>query len=129
MIDGLIKLNAKKGTQWQNWAGNVECTAEQIFYPRTEQEIVKIIHQAKAEGKRIRVVGEGHSFSQLIETDSYILSLRMMTGIIHVDKDNKTATIWAGTSINKANEDLYDYDFALRNLGDIDVQSLAGATA
>lgn len=129
MLGGLIKHIGNKGTQWKNWAGNVECTAEQIFYPRTEQEIVEIIHQAKAEGKRIRVVGEGHSFSQLIETDSYILSLRMMAGIISVDKDNKTATVWAGTSINKANEALYHYDFALRNLGDIDVQSLAGATA
>jgi FAD-linked oxidoreductase len=129
MIDGLIKSISKKGTKWSNWAGNIECVAEHIFYPRTETEIVEIIQLATAEEKRIRVVGEGHSFSPLIATDHFIISLKYMAGIIHIDKENLLATAWAGTSINKANTALFKSGLAMINLGDIDVQSLGGATA
>lgn len=129
MIEALIKSVGKKGMKWSNWAGNVECVAEYIFYPRTEAEIVEIIELATKEGKRIRVVGEGHSFTPLIETDYFIISLKYMAGIIHVDKENLLATAWAGTSINKANAALFKSGVAMVNLGDIDVQSLAGATA
>lgn len=129
MIEGLIKSVGKKGTQWSNWAGNVTCVAEHIFYPRTEAEIVEIIQLATREKKRIRVVGEGHSFSPLIATDYFIVSLQYMTGIIHVDKEKLLATAWAGTSINKANTELFKFGVAMINLGDIDVQSLGGATA
>lgn len=129
MIDGLIKSIGKKGTKWSNWAGNVECVAEHIFYPRTEAEIVEIIQLATKDKKRIRVVGEGHSFSPLIATDYFIISLKYMAGIIHIDKENLLATAWAGTSINKANAELFKSGVAMINLGDIDVQSLGGATA
>ncbi len=129
MIESLIKSAGKQGKKWSNWAGNVECLSEQIFFPKNEAEIVEIIHFAKANGKRIRVVGEGHSFSPLIETEDYIISLRALSGVHSVDKENKVATIWSGTSIKKANEILFEHDLALRNLGDIDVQSLGGATA
>lgn len=129
MINGLIKSVGKKGTKWSNWAGNVECVAEQVFYPRTEAEIVEIIQLATEEKKRIRVVGEGHSFSPLIATDYFIISLKYMAGIIHIDQENLLATAWAGTSINKANTALFKSGLAMINLGDIDVQSLGGATA
>lgn len=129
MIDGLIKNISKEGTKWSNWAGNVECVAEHIFYPRTEDEIVEIIQLATKEEKRIRVVGEGHSFSPLIATDHFIISLKYMAGIIHADKENLLATVWAGTSIKKANTALFKLGLAMINLGDIDVQSMGGATA
>lgn len=129
MIGSLIKSIDRKGNKWSNWAGNVSCIAEGIFYPRTEAEIVEIIQLAKTQNKRIRVVGEGHSFSPLIETEYFIVSLRYMKGIIAVDKEKLVTTIWAGTSINEANTALYKEGLALINLGDIDVQSLAGATS
>lgn len=129
MIESLIKSVGNRGTKWSNWAGNVECVAEHIFYPRTEAEIVEVIQLATKEKKRIRVVGEGHSFSKLIATDHFIVSLKYMAGIIHVDKEKLVATAWAGTSINKANTELFKSGVAMINLGDIDVQSLGGATA
>ena len=104
MSDALIKSIGRNVQKWSNWTGNVECYAEQIFYPHTEQQIIDVVLKAKKEGKKIRVVGEGHSFSQLIETNSFIVSLRAFSGIVKVDNENMTATIKAGTSIKNANE-------------------------
>ncbi len=116
-------------TIWSNWAGNVECSVTGIFYPKTEAEVQAVIQQAKTEKKKIRVVGSGHSFSPVIATNDYILSLVELKGIINIDKQKKQATIWAGTSIKEANEQLFEAGLALINLGDIDVQSVGGATA
>ena len=115
-------------TQWSNWAKNVQCEAH-VYYPTSEAEVQAIVHQAAALGQTIRVVGEGHSFSRLIETDDCIVSLTKMRGLIAIDKAAGTATAWAGTPIKVVNEALFEQGLAMINLGDIDVQSLAGATA
>lgn len=119
----------KKNAPWSNWAGTVQCVSECLFYPQTEEELVEIVQQAVQAGKTIRVVGEGHSFSPLVETTAYIVSLRYLSGIINIDKAAQTVTAWAGMSIKDCNEALYEAGMAMINLGDIDVQSLAGATA
>jgi FAD-linked oxidoreductase len=114
---------------WQNWAKNVSCSPSMIYYPKNEQEVVEIIQKAKAEHKRVRVVGNGHSFTNLAKTNQIMLSLSEMQGLIGMDEEKMEATAWAGTSINKMNSLLFDRGYNLANLGDIDVQSIAGATA
>lgn len=114
---------------WQNWAKNVSCSPSMIYYPKNEQEVVEIVQKAKAEGKSIRVVGNGHSFTNLAKTNQIMLSLSEMQGLIEMNKEKMEATAWAGTSINKMNSLLFEQGYNLENLGDIDVQSIAGATA
>jgi FAD-linked oxidoreductase len=114
---------------WSNWAGTVKSTVECLFYPETEEEVVAIVQRAAAEGKTIRVIGEGHSFSPLLDTDVYLMSLRHLSGIVALNKEQQIATAWAGMSIRDCNQALYEQGMAMINLGDIDVQSLAGATA
>lgn len=122
-------IEKKTTTTWSNWAGNVQCSPEGIFYPRNEEEVQKLILSAVDLGKNIRVVGSGHSFSQLIQTDSMIVSLDHMSGIINLNKEAKEATVWAGTKLKDLGELLFSRGLAQENLGDIDVQSIAGATA
>lgn len=118
-----------RSTRWSNWAKNVTCTVQNIFYPTSEAEVVEVVRLAASEGKTLRLVGEGHSFSPVVQTDEYILSLTKLRGLIEVDQEAGTATAWAGTPIKEVNEALYQRGLAMINLGDIDVQSLAGATA
>ncbi|MCH2045448.1 MAG: FAD-binding protein [Saprospiraceae bacterium] len=113
---------------WSNWAGNVQCSPEGIFYPKNEEEVQQLILTAANSAKHIRVVGSGHSFSKLIQTDSLIVSLDRMSGIIDLDKKQKIATVWAGTKLKDLGELLFEQGLAQENLGDIDVQSIAGAT-
>lgn len=114
---------------WQNWARNVKCSPQAILYPRNEAEVISIIRQAKAEGQRIRVVGNGHSFSQVNQTEQLMLSLEQMQGLISIDEQKQEASCYAGTSINRLNKLLFEKGWNIVNLGDIDVQSIAGATA
>lgn len=114
---------------WQNWAGNVQCSPSEILRPETEAQIVEIIAAASAGGRRVRIAGNGHSFTALNSTKDSMIVLDHLQGLISLDGEKKQATAWAGTSIKNMNRILFEKGFNLINLGDIDVQSIAGATA
>ena len=112
---------------WSNWSASVKAVPAQVLYPTTETEVQDIVRKANSEGRSIRVVGAGHSFTPLVQTDSTILSLDKLSGLISADKDQLQATVWAGTRLKALGEILHSQGMAMENLGDIDVQSIAGA--
>jgi len=111
----------------QNWSGYLKWEPSQICYPSTESEIVEIIWNANEENKKVRIIGSGHSFTPLCRTDQFLISLDKYQGLISIDKEKMLATVKAGTKLNYMNELLAKNGLALPNLGDIDVQSIAGA--
>ncbi len=113
--------------KWQNWSGSVESTPAAIKYPTTQDEIIQIVKDCQAKKLKIRVVGSGHSFTPLVQTNGVLVSLDFYSGIEHIDVEKKQATVLAGTKIKELGELLYQQGLAQPNLGDIDVQSIAGA--
>lgn len=55
------------------------------------------------------------------------LTLHHLRGLISVDKENFTATFYAGTYLYEVGPILAEYGLALINMGDIQQQTLAGA--
>ncbi len=115
------------GNTWKNWAETVICHPSEIVKPSSEDEITSIIAKAKKEGKRIRVVGNGHSFTALNNTSSILMSLENWQGVLDLDKEKSCVTVRSGTQIKALGELLHQEGLAQENLGDIDVQSIAGA--
>jgi FAD-linked oxidoreductase len=114
-------------TQWRNWSGSVTSIPAEYHKPRTLEEVVAIVQRCKVEGKKIRVVGSGHSFSPLVATDSLLISLDGYTGLEHTDSTACTATVKAGTKLKELGQLLSAQGLAQENLGDINEQSIAGA--
>ena len=110
----------------ENWAGNVKWTPQEVLLPKTEDEIAAIIKKATSSGKSIRTVGSHHSFTPLLATNSVSLSLDDMQGLISKEPNNR-AIAWAGTKLKRLSELLAEKGLAQENMGDINVQSLAGA--
>ena len=110
----------------ENWAGNVKWTPQEVLLPKSEEEIADIIKRATSSGKSIRTVGSHHSFTPLLATNSVSLSLDEMQGLISKESDNR-AVAWAGTKLKKLSELLAENGLAQENMGDINVQSVAGA--
>jgi FAD-linked oxidoreductase len=79
------------------------------------------------EGRHVRVVGDGHSFTPLAQTDDVLISLDRMQGVIAIDAEQGTARVQAGTRLRMLGDQLLKRGLAQENLGDIDVQSIAGA--
>jgi FAD/FMN-containing dehydrogenase len=112
---------------WQNWSGNVRANPIDLPIPGDESEVQEVVQRAISGGHGIRVVGSAHSFSPIVASDGYILSLDKLTGLISSDLDACEATIWAGTKLHALGEPLRQAGLALANQGDIDRQALAGA--
>jgi L-gulonolactone oxidase len=75
------------------------------------------------------MVGAGHSFSPLVASDGVIVSLDKMQGVLSIDADARVARVRAGTRLHAIGPVLAERGLAMENLGDIDVQSIAGATS
>lgn len=110
----------------KNWAGNINWTPSETAYPTDENAIQQLVLRAADSRKKIRVMGTGHSFTALCPTDDILVSLDEYQGIISVDKEQYQATVKAGTKLNLLGDLLFKEGMAMENLGDIDVQSIAG---
>lgn len=112
---------------WNNWSGLVRCQPKQLAMPANDDELRQVINHASQTGDNIRITGSGHSFSALCETNRTLLSLDNISGIVSVDKATNRVRVRAGTKLGALNTMLSQHGLAMENLGDIDVQSIAGA--
>ncbi|SLI30116.1 oxidoreductase [Mycobacteroides abscessus subsp. bolletii] len=112
---------------WTNWAGDQHARPQTIERPSSVAEVSQIIVQAVNTDRVIRVVGAGHSFGDLVCTDGVLISLDNLSGLLHYDPSSGLATVAGGTRLYELNRLLDSHGRALANLGDINVQSVAGA--
>jgi FAD/FMN-containing dehydrogenase len=120
---------ADRQKTWTNWAGNESFDPAALGVPADEDELIELVRTAVAEGTPIRVAGSGHSFTPIVATDGLLLSLEEMTGVVAVDATARTAEIMAGTRVSDVGPPLWQKGLALKNQGDVDTQTIAGATA
>ena len=111
----------------KNWAGNQRCLPKQVHEPRFTDEVAAIVRAAAAAGERVKVIGGAHSFTDTAMTDGHLLSLDAMNQVLSFDGND--VTMQAGIRLRDLNERLARRGLALPNLGDINVQSIAGATS
>jgi FAD-linked oxidoreductase len=114
-------------SEWRNWAGDQRCLPAAIERPRSIAEIAAALERAAAHGQRVRVAGAGHSFSDIALTDGRLLQLHRMSRVLDVDRATGLVRVQGGITIHALNARLAAHGLALENLGDIDVQSIAGA--
>jgi FAD-linked oxidoreductase len=117
----------KPRTQWRNWAGDERCVPAVVEHPGSVEELARAIVRAGEAGQRVRVAGAGHSFSDIACTDGMQLRLDRLARVLDVDRSSGLVRVQAGITIHALNEHLAEHGLALENLGDIDVQSIAGA--
>jgi FAD/FMN-containing dehydrogenase len=111
---------------WTNFSGRVTCAPARIARPRSETELIDAVRSASG---GLRVAGTGHSFTPLCATDGTLVSLDDWQGVTEIDRELLQATVRAGTKLHALGEPLLAAGLAMRNMGDVDVQALAGAVS
>ncbi|MBF6326906.1 D-arabinono-1,4-lactone oxidase [Nocardia transvalensis] len=114
---------------WVNWAGDQRCAPAEVATPRSAEEVAALLERAEAAGQAVRVAGAGHSFSDTVLTDGMLLNLSQLNRILQVDRASGLVRVEAGATLNELSNALHPMGLAFPNLGDIDVQTIAGATA
>jgi FAD-linked oxidoreductase len=97
--------------------------------PRSREELAEAIVAAAAAGRKVSVAGSGHSFTEAALTDGTMIDAAAFSGVIDADRSSGLVKVGGGTVLADLNEDLHRLGLAMENLGDIDRQTIAGATA
>ena len=120
-------VEMKSGRRWQNWGRSEQATPQFVARPSTVDEVIEVVRFARDRGLTIRPVGAGHSFTGIAATTGIQLDLSALDGLYRVGGNR--ATLGAGTNLFQLPALLDPHGLALTNMGDIDRQTIAGATS
>ena len=111
--------------QIRNWAGNVVFEPARSHHPASLDELQRIVAGAES----VRVLGTGHSFNRLADTDGDLVVLDALEPVVRIDPDAGTATVSAGMRLAELAARLHTAGYALTALPSLPHISLAGACA
>lgn len=111
------------GGKWSNWSGGVTCKPAEFVTPRDEVELAAALRKCAAP---VRAPGTGHSFTPLNATTGTIIDLKDFDGLNGFDQTRNVATFGGATPIWEVGPLLHSAGAALKNMGDIDRQTLGG---
>lgn len=115
-------------TTWRNWSGSQAVRGIKTITPRSTQELAQIIKTAKP-GATFKPLGSGHSFSGVGRPQDTAIDMSGFEGLIHADAQKMQISIGAGTKLWQLPAILSAHGMAMENLGDINRQTLSGATS
>ncbi len=132
-----MRTEARK--PWKNWAENQSAMPELSFWPESRDDIVEIVRDAEAKGKRVRAVGSGHSWSDVAVTGDYLVCPDNLTRILDIDayrlqdplpvSKRFLLNVESGITIRALNAALHERGLAFINLGGYDGQTICGVTS
>ncbi|MEV0090842.1 FAD-binding protein [Streptomyces sp. NPDC050738] len=108
-----------------NWAGNIAFTAPHLDSPATLDELRKSVTAST----RVRVLGSGHSFNEIADTDGTLLSVAGLPPVVEVDRDASTVRVAAGVRYAELARQVHQHGFALHNMASLPHISVAGSVA
>ena len=91
---------------WRNWARNQIAHPSAVHQPTSEHELTAIVKQAASDGRRVKVVGSGHSFTDIACTDGHLVELTRYNRVLSIDprrarSPSRPASAWrTSTSIS-----------------------------
>ncbi|GAA5196258.1 alditol oxidase [Rugosimonospora acidiphila] len=108
-----------------NWAGNVTFTPSRVHRPSSLTELRRLV----ADAAKVRVLGTGHSFNPIADTEGVLVSVAGLPPDVEVDEAGRAVTVAAGVRLGELAVRLHARGYALPNLPSLPHISVAGAVA
>ncbi len=117
------------GAVWRNWSRTEAVRPFRIERPSSAAAVQRAVQAAARSGLAVKPVGAGHSFTGIAVAPGVQLDLTELAGVIDADVATGRVRLAAGTPLHELPDLLAPYGLAMPNLGDIDRQTIAGATS
>jgi FAD-linked oxidoreductase len=122
-------LGLVPGGTWRNWGRSERIRPHLVAQPQSVDEVVAVVRYARERGLAVKAIGAGHSFTAIAAAPGIQLDLSRLDGLLAVDAATGRATLAAGTRLHRLPALLGPHGLAMENMGDIDRQSISGATS
>jgi L-gulono-1,4-lactone dehydrogenase len=128
--------------EWANCIDNQHCIPREIRSASSLADLISIVNEARGKGWMVRVVGAGHSFSNVAITynkgskqEGILVKPDGLKGVTLSDGSllragvdpSHLVVVESGTTIHELNERLDNMQLGLINMGAYDHQTIAGA--
>ncbi|MEI9910197.1 MAG: FAD-binding protein [Bacteroidota bacterium] len=108
-----------------NWAGNLEYSTGNVYYPKTVEEVQEVVKKCK----QLTALGSRHSFNKIADSTENQVSLQDLNKAVSLDTASNTVTVEAGMKYGELAPYLHENGYALHNLASLPHISIAGAIA
>ena len=115
--------------RFTNWARTVTTEPTCWHRPTSTVDILRIVERCAADGRRLRVVGAGHSWSPINAPDDEAMTLEALQGAVAIDRTGNTVTVPGGMPLREVTAHLARAGLSLPIVGSIQAQTVAGAIA
>ena len=106
-----------------NWAGNVVFGARRLHRPGSVDEVRELV----TAGGPVKVLGSGHSFNRMADTDGDLVSLSALPRVVEIGEDRTSVRVDGGVRYGELAQRLHEAGLALHNLASLPHISVAGA--
>jgi len=123
LLSPLKTLSQKE--KLKNWAGNLEYSTSNIFYPKSIKEVQDLVKKTP----KLRTLGTRHCFNTIADSQDNLISTRELNKVISLDANARAVTVEAGIKYGELCPYLDEKGFALHNLASLPHISVAGSCA
>ena len=107
----------------QNWAGNLTFSTDNVFYPKTVEEVQQVVKKHS----KLKALGTRHCFNSIADSRDNLLSTKEMNKVVSLDAHASTVTVEGGIKYGELAPYLHKKGFALHNLASLPHISVGGS--
>lgn len=114
---------------WENWGRTVRSAPTARHHVGDEASLRRLVAEATARGRRLKVVGSGHSWSAVAQPDDWLLDVSAMSRPFEIERGERgwRARVQGGITLGALNQWLVSQGFSLSIMGSVTAQTVAGA--
>jgi hypothetical protein len=93
----------KTGDTWSNWGQTHSIKPAEIFHPASLADLKAIVKRARNEGRKVRVCGDGHSWSSLVPTSDFMVFVSKLDQVVvnKTDPARPLVTMESGATVRQ----------------------------
>jgi len=119
----LTETSGQQPGRLKNWAGNIEYSTSHVHYPRSVEEVQKLVKTLP----KFRALGTRHCFNRIADSNANLVSSRDLNKVVSLDTQAHTVTVEGGIKYGELAPWLDEKGWALHNLASLPHISVAGS--
>lgn len=114
---------------WHNHGKNLSSRVARYYEPTSAAEVQQIVTEARQHGRKVRVVGDSHSWSPLAVTDDYLICTRRLNKILSIGAHPPRITVEPGVTVGATLRAFKQHGVCLPMNVDLPTITIGGAVA
>ncbi|MGZ3999372.1 MAG: FAD-binding protein [Mucilaginibacter sp.] len=107
----------------KNWAGNLSYSTLQVQYPRSVEDVQKLVKQHS----KLKALGTRHCFNTIADSKDDLVCSKELNKVISLDATARTVTVESGIKYGELAPYLHQHGWALHNLASLPHISVGGS--